>query len=165
MVEYYYASARENKKKKCAAETGANADPHRIVDDPRGYVGGASSSPTSPSAALVGSGSNRAGLDTDTRTNLPSSSDGYTPGRLTGDHRAREHQRKQSPACTRVLALKERIRAQREKLLAEETLGYTGSDGGGGRSDVGARRQRTSGTAAGAAEVAGGEGIDQGWVL
>lgn len=121
--------------------------------------------PTSPSATLVNKRSRVNMRDTPSTSTYR-----YTPGRLTGDY-IHEHEHGVTPP--REMTLKQKIRAQREKILREELEAAGATDGGG--SDGAERSQHQPDGVSAATNRAkakdgdggggGGEGLGEGWVL
>ncbi|KAK5077605.1 hypothetical protein LTR70_009832 [Exophiala xenobiotica] len=125
--------------------------------------------PTSPSATLVNKRSRVNMRDTPSTSTYR-----YTPGRLTGDYiHEHEHEHEHGVTLPREMTLKQKIRAQREKILAEEAEAAGATDGAGSDGAEWSRHQPDGvGVGVGAAtdtakakDGDGGEGIREGWVL
>lgn len=119
--------------------------------------------PTSPSATLVNKRS---------RVNMRDSTYRYTPGRLTGDY-IHEHEHEHGVTPPGEMTLKQKIRAQREKILREEAEAAGPTDGAGADGAERSRHQ-PDGVGVGACVATntakakdgdGGEGLGEGWVL
>jgi len=96
----------------------------------------------------------------------------YTPGRLTGDY-IHEHEHEHGVTPPGEMTLKQKIRAQREKILREEAEAAGPTDGAGADGAERSRHQ-PDGVGVGACVATntakakdgdGGEGLGEGWVL